>query len=292
MILTCPACATSYFVPDEAIGPNGRRVRCKSCGHDWRASLEDTPLELEPAGPEADAAVAFGKRDETPDSLAETPAPELPRAFRARVEQKRRLRQAATQGAAWAALAVVVLGLLGAAFLWRGAIVKRLPQTAAVYKALGAPVNIVGLDFEAQGARSAPHDPARIVVYGALRNVSDREVVAPPLRIVLTDAAGAEVARTVLRLQAPPVLPGKVQGFAAVLPDPERKAAGMKVDFALAPEPAREPARAAPAAGHGAAHGAGEAAESLRRISAYEPSPIDARPLDSKAAEGLSAMHG
>ena len=77
MILTCPSCATSYFAPDDAIGPQGRAVRCKSCKHTWRATLEE-PLELsaettaEPAG--------FGRREEpAAESLAETPAPELPR---------------------------------------------------------------------------------------------------------------------------------------------------------------------------------------------------------------------
>ena len=94
MILTCPACATSYFVPDEAIGPNGRRVRCKTCGHDWRASLEDAPLELESAT-EGLSPAEDTSSETLPESLAETPAPELPRAFRARAERRRRTRQAA-----------------------------------------------------------------------------------------------------------------------------------------------------------------------------------------------------
>jgi predicted Zn finger-like uncharacterized protein len=86
MILTCPSCATSYFTPDEAIGPNGRRVRCRTCAHVWHASPAEEPLELsDPAeAAEVQGSNGFGKRDEAPESLAETPAPELPKAFRAR----------------------------------------------------------------------------------------------------------------------------------------------------------------------------------------------------------------
>lgn len=35
MKITCPDCDTSYAVPDEAIGEEGRKVRCKSCSYVW-----------------------------------------------------------------------------------------------------------------------------------------------------------------------------------------------------------------------------------------------------------------
>ena len=295
MILTCPACATSYFVPDEAIGPNGRRVRCKSCGHDWRVTLEDEPLELTSATEEAPVESGFGKREEAPDSLAETPAPELPRAFRAKAEQQRRMRRAAAQGVAWAGLAVALLALIAAAFAFRLPIVQAWPQAAAVYKLAGAPVNLAGLDFEAVGAKTAAHDPNKIVVSGALRNIRDNEVVAPPVRVALLDAAGAEVAHRIIRLETAPVLPGKVQGFAVVIPDPEHKASGVGVDFVM--EPKKKQAAApppmspkAPRIEQAAARPARRAPpppapeEGLRRATAYDLSPVDATPLDSSPA--------
>ena len=306
MILTCPSCATSYFTPDEAIGPNGRTVRCKDCKHTWRATLEE-PLELSASPPAVEAASPVRRDDTTAESLAETPAPELPRAFRARAEQQRRLRRAATHGAIWAGIASGFAALLASAWLFRVEVVELAPRTAAAYAAVGLTVNPTGLEFEAISARAAPNDPGKVLVSGALRNVRDTERIAPPVRVALLDHHGAEIGHAVVRIDAAPVLPGKVQGFAAVISDPGGKGEGVGVDFVLeAPAPVRAAAAPARPVSHrplptaDAPHEATAEATGLRpALSPGSDAPLDMQPIDavpvaidSHAPEAVSASHG
>ena len=317
MILTCPSCATSYFTPDEAIGPGGRTVRCKTCKHTWRATL-DEPLELSASPPGVESSRFSGREeadaDAASESLAETPAPELPRAFRARAEQQRRRRRAAAHGVVWAGIASGFAALLAAAWLFRVEVVELAPRTAAAYAAVGLTVNPTGLEFEAVSARAAPNDPGKVLISGALRNVRDEERIAPPVRVALLDRAGAEIGHAVVRIDAAPVLPGKVQGFAAVIPDPGGKGQGVGVAFVLDATPsarAAAPARPAappvqrplPKADHAVpvVEAAAPAADpGLRPALLPDPAtvldmqPIDAVPLpvDSHGSGAVSASHG
>lgn len=282
--------------------------------------MPDEPLELTVAteSPPAEAR-SFGRRDEVPEteSLAETPAAELPGAFRARAEQQRRMRRAATHGAAWAGLASVFIGLLGAAWLFRVEVVEMAPRTAAAYAFIGQPVNPTGLEFEAVSARAHPLDPGKVIVAGALRNVRDREVTAPPVRVALLDAHGAEIGHALVRIDAAPVLPGKVQGFAAVISDPGAHGTGVGVDFVIGTgrDADRASAHKTPqAASHSAPHSAPAAAHPVPEAAApdhgapalsaeaaglrpagraaagpgHGMTPVDARPLDSGHAEAVS----
>ncbi len=35
MLLVCPSCRTRYAIPDNAVGVDGRQVRCANCKHSW-----------------------------------------------------------------------------------------------------------------------------------------------------------------------------------------------------------------------------------------------------------------
>lgn len=52
MIITCPACETRFLLSAQALGSEGRDVRCAKCGHQWhalpqQAEAEELVLEVE-----------------------------------------------------------------------------------------------------------------------------------------------------------------------------------------------------------------------------------------------------
>jgi hypothetical protein len=175
-----------------------------------------------------------------------------------------------------------------------------------------------------------PNDPGKVLVSGALRNVRDNERIAPPVRVALLDAHGAEIGYAIVDIDAAPVLPGKVQGFAAIIADPGARGQGIGVDFVLdrpapsraapvhapahgpaqpAPPPAQAPAQAAPAQAQGPAAHTIPVSDSVGLRPALSPGatlPLDMRPvdavpmamedraapLDSHARRAVSAGHG
>ncbi len=70
MILACPACATRYVVPDSAIGPEGRTVRCAKCRHSWFQEGPELELPSEPA-----AAPAPPADSDQPEAVAQAENP-------------------------------------------------------------------------------------------------------------------------------------------------------------------------------------------------------------------------
>jgi predicted Zn finger-like uncharacterized protein len=247
MILTCPECATGYFVDDSQMRPGGRKVRCANCGARWTAHAEG-PLELVTS-----EEGALARESDPPGEPAPITAEELPRVFRDRAQEERRMRQAAVAGVAWAAAAVAVVALIAIGIVFRDAVVRAWPPTASLYAAIGLPVNPTGLVIEQVRAEpSLLQGHAALTVSGVIRNVVDRAVVAPPLRISLVNAQGKRVAGQIAYLDNARVPPGETRHFVTSIFDPPYSAANLQVDFALDARPGvpaqsvRGPATAVP----------------------------------------------
>ena len=230
MILTCPECSTSYFVEDSSIG-QGRAVRCASCGAGWRA-LPEVPLELQVSPEQGALAVGPGPAEDLLERPASAlPAEVLPKAFRARAETERKTREAAVQGAVWAAMGAAAALLLTVGVVFRIDVVRLWPKTASAYAAVGLPVNRVGLVIENVHALPALQDGhAALQVSGVLRNVRARTVEVPPLSIVLLDKGGRRIFSQ--SAVAGDVVPaGQTRPFNVSVIDPPIGAADLEVSF-------------------------------------------------------------
>ncbi len=241
MILTCPECASRYFVDDARIGPEGRKVRCASCGHAWREpaptlegatdSLPFSPATVELA---PDSVKPRAARDDVSSRLRDEAA------------EKRKTRQAAAVGAVWAVLGAGFCILALGAVLFRTDVVRLLPATAGAYAFVRMPVNPTGLAIDAvQGGPGLKDGRAALTVKGVERNVETHPREAAPLRISLLDKGGHKLASQVAGAPAGGAIqPGETRPFSLSFLDPPMQAAAFQVEFAFdAMKPPARPMR-------------------------------------------------
>ncbi len=189
MILECSQCGSRYEVPDSAIGPDGRTVRCANCKHSWFQSA--APLELTAPAPVPVPTVAEPQAaDEpaapAPRTLARTPdpAPDYDPFDEPAPRRRSGLRWTI---AALVALVSVVLG--GAALLY-----WKAPQ---VLVQLGLPIGGAStpLVFSDKNValQARPDGSKLFIVSGKVLNPTGSAQHVPDIRIRLIDAQGGEV---------------------------------------------------------------------------------------------------
>ena len=287
MILTCPACATSYFVDDAKIGSEGRTVRCASCGERWLAKLPQEDGAPAPVVSDEDraesAATRRAQRQKEAQEAAQVAAQastaasdDGPIIFAAQTRSRKKPALKISPMVITAAMAAVLVASLAAAVVMRADVVRLWPQSASAFALVGLAPNPTGLALEGIKAdRILKDGHAALSVTGAIRNVSNSALIAPPLRITLTDPAGKTVAVQIAKPYGVTIPVGAVRYFAVSIIDPPALARDMDVDFVL-----DKPVQKAPS-GHSSDTKPGPSASEPPQGAAKEVKPL---PADSPYA--------
>lgn len=249
MIITCPECATRYKTTEDAIGPNGRTVRCANCTAMWfvpapagqltmdALSLADNQRSDMTPAPEPPAQ---NSQTNTPAvSKANTPAPETikPRGgahvdMREKAEKRKRNSRLRSVLAIWLIPLSLISAAAAAAYHYRQDIVAKYPQSATFYQAVGVDVSLSGLMLDPPETRYAEIDGVpTLVVTGFVRNISGEDLPLPLVALSLHNSSGEVLTEWVVDLDTP-VLPkgGKVE-YLSQKPNPSLDADSLRTRF-------------------------------------------------------------
>jgi hypothetical protein len=228
---------------DGALGAQGRKVRCASCGHAWFSGPDGNPAEApsaeppKPTGPTR-ADIERARRAEV------RPHDQM----RARIQASNRKAANAAATRSYIAAGILFVCAIGASIAYRQTIVEAWPKTASAYAMVGMRVNAYGLDyFNVKAARGFQGETPVLKVRGEVRNISKRARAAPDVRIALRDKKGVEIHAWKAQVDALIIGPGEGAPFSSYLANPP--SAGYDIAISFATETAsgsRKPADAAP----------------------------------------------
>ncbi|MCK1423323.1 zinc-ribbon domain-containing protein [Bradyrhizobium sp. 180] len=127
-----------------------------------------------------------------------------------------------------AAMGALVLALV----IWRGDMVRLLPQTAAFYKMVGLEVNLRGLAFKDVKLSSETVDGKQVlVIEGVIVGEGKKPLDIPRLRFAVRDAQGAEIYAWNTVLEQTVLRPGERAFFRSRLASPPPEGRNIDVRF-------------------------------------------------------------
>jgi predicted Zn finger-like uncharacterized protein len=126
------------------------------------------------------------------------------------------------------ALALTVAGLM----VWRSDVVRAVPQTASLFRAIGLPVNLRGLVFENVRTTGELHEGVPVlIIEGTIANVAGKSVEVPRLRFAMRNHAGHEVYAWTSVTGRSILAPGETAAFRTRLASPPADGRDVIVRF-------------------------------------------------------------
>jgi predicted Zn finger-like uncharacterized protein len=237
VILSCPACRTRYVVPDSAVGPSGRQVRCASCRHSWFQDppvYEPTPdlVERAEVAPAPEAPVPPVTPRSAPAALAQPDAPAGPPAHAdydayAHEPPFRPRRNPARLWTIYALTVALILAGIGGAVAWYGS-----ARVMALFGLGGAEFDVPLLIMaKADAPRTQASGAVVLPVSGRVVNPTDSDQPLYDILVEMRDGQGRVVYSWTIPRPAATVGPRKSVSFDSATVNPPKNAVKLKFVF-------------------------------------------------------------
>lgn len=246
MILACPSCDARFSLPDEALLPDGRTVRCSSCAHQWFAQSE-AENAAEDADPEHEIEQVFAESetddgDATEISEAVEPSAETLVAAR-RIARSDQRQSGAWMG--WTALASMIAVILASSVLLADTISEIWPPAKRLYAMVNLPLAGPAAGLDIQNIKAHFEDGADgplLVIEGDIVNMSGAVKSVPMVRVSLNDESRNELTQWVFAATDFNLIPSEIVAFRTSHQAPPEATIFGALGFSSDPPPAEEPA--------------------------------------------------